>query len=685
MSSITPPPASVDSPGLMSAEAYQDFSLLPPTNNTATIAVTSGSPTYTETDVTTVTSSIDSSITNLGYKRCYDNATSGTSKLVPTLLFAGFLQSGRSSFTDAQARRMASYIDSASGRTPLVIKMQTRGRGNLGTTDYARDGQDALDILDHATSAEGTKVFGYATNSDGTFKGNAPAIAIGYSTGGLDALNFAARFPDRCLGVAVYFPNYDLGYDTEDSYYGKQGNTIRAQIAASVQPGGDVRLTTGAASLDQYMVRNVIDAIARVVAIPGGPHVWLLSDYDETEGLPSITRLKNALQGIPGAKFKVHICITQTGDSNRILHADGVNGTSEIYSERYFFPYLLKNATEWTMPRKSPPGDLRLPGWMKTKLFEVWTGTTTDPKSTAGAGGKDHAGELQYDDHAQRYKFKPLTSTSGYLQIIREGVPRVVPFTASAEVIVDFNVSRTVTEVYDSNPLLNLGFTKTWQADSGVTDSSGVTSWLEKIGGSLNFAASSNKPVYGTDGGGKRYIQFTAASSQKLVMNSLIVNPLQDFTIAITCFRSSATSGMSFIEAAHHGLPNRFGIQYNGTNGGYLLNDSGSWLIQNTNGLGGGTMTINTIHVVYLWRRNGTAYMSMDGLHGSVFSSPLTSATFTQTGTNETTLGCGWANGGGAYWQFLDGGIYEIDAKQEAINEADALSHFALMKSRWGF
>lgn len=682
---LSPPPATVDSAGTMPAEAYQQYSYTPATNPTAAIPTTGATGVYTEVDVTNVTSSIDPSITNIGYKRCHDNGHAATSKLVPTLLFPGFGQSGRSQFSDALAERMAGYVDPASGRAPLVIKMQTRGRGNGGTIDYARDGKDAIDILDHATNAVGSNVFGYTTNTDGTFKGNAPAIVLGYSTGGLDALNFAARFPDRCLGVAVFFPNYDIGYDAEDSYYAKQGNTIRGQISAMVQPGGDVRLTPGVASLDQYLVRNVIDAIARIVAIPNGPHVWLLSDYNETEALSSITRLRNALQAIPNAKAKTHLCITQTGDSNRILHADGANGASEIYAERYFFPYLLKNAAEWTMPQKSPALDLRLPGWMQTKLFEVWTGTTANPKSTAGAGGKDHAGELQYDNHAQRFKFKPLTSTSGYLQIIREGVPRVVPLTASAEVIVDYSVVRSITEVYDADPTKDLGFTKSWQADSGVTDSSGVTHWIEKIGGVLDFAEATNKPTYGTDANGKRYIGFTAASSKKLVLNQLLVNPLLDFTIAITCFRSSSTSGMAFLEMSHHGTPARVGVQYNGTASGYLIGDNSSWLVSNANGLGGNTMSINTIHAIYIWRRNGTAYMSMDGLNGSIPVNPFVATNFTQTGTNTTSLGAGWADGGGAYWMFLDGGIYEIDVKQEAINEADALAHFALMKSRWSF
>ena len=40
------------------------------------------------------------------------------------------------------------------------------------------------------------------------------------------------------------------------------------------------------------------------------------------------------------------------------------------------------------MPRRSPESGLRVLGWMKTKLFELWMGPNTAPKTAAGAGGK---------------------------------------------------------------------------------------------------------------------------------------------------------------------------------------------------------------------------------------------------------------------------------------------------------
>ena len=674
--------ANANASGLMPAEAYQQFSATPPTDPVSAVPTTGATGVYTDVDVTTVTSSIDPSITNIGYKRTHDNGHAGTQKLVATLLFPGFGQSGRSisMFPDAMAQRIAQYVDPVSGRAPLVLRTQTRGRTNGGTIDYARDGQDALDILEHAGQALTTNVFGYATNSDGSFKYNTiPAIVVGYSTGALDALDFACRFPDRTLAVVLYYPNYDIGFDPLDSYYMLRPAATRASIAGWVQPGGDQRLSPGAASLDQYMVRNPIDGIARIMALPGGPHVWILGDVPDDDVLPTKTRLRDAIQSVPAAKAKLHVHLTTTGDSNRILHSQGPNGTGSAYAERYFFPYVLEKAAEWTMPTKSPDSDLRLLGWMKTKDFEIWTGNTSNPKSAAGAGGKDHAGELKYDNKTRRFRFKPLTTTNGYLQIIREGVSRVKPFTAGQELTVDLNISDTITSVAD------IGFTGSWRADQGVTNSSGVTHWVDSIGGVLDFVPVTNKPALSTDANGKNFIGFTAASSHALNIAQLLLDPLQDYTIAIVFKKTTSTQNQYLFDHSHHGSYAVFGLSYTSALSGYFLGDNGTWMIQNSNGLGGNSITLNDIHVAYLIRRNGVAYIKVDTLDGSAPSSPFVATNFTKTGTVKTTIGASWADGAGALWRYFDGGIYELDIKQEAMSEADLISHFALMKSRWSF
>ena len=667
---LSPPPATPNSPGTMPATAYQQYSATPPTDNTGSIPTIGATGVFTEVDVTNVTSSIDSSITDIGYKRCHDNGHAAPQKLIPVLLFPGFTSSGRAEFPDAMTQRMAGYVDPVSGRAPLVIKTQTRGRGNGGTIDRCRDAQDALDILDHAAAAVGANVYGTA--------GQVSAICIGYSTGALDALNFAARFPDRCLGVVCYYPNYDLGVDPDDSYYRKQTNGNRVTIAAQRQPAGDVRLTPGAASIDQYLACNAIDAVPRIMAIPGGPHVWVIGDTDDPEILPTRERLRDALQSIPAAKAKAHIHITATGDSNRVLHGDGDNSAAAQYAERYYFPYLLANAAEWTMPRTSPAAGLRLLGWTKTKRFEIWLGRNSSPKTDGTYGGRDHAAEFEYDDTIRKFTVRPVTSLNGYCQTIRDGDNRNTAITSGTKTTIDLNVSRTITAVTD------VGYEHSFRTDLGVTNSSGVTNWADQIG-ALAFTASVNKPSYTTDINGKNIIRFNSASSQKLILGSLLVNPLQDFTISFVASKTSSGDNYG-MELSHHGssaiIPVR--LSSSPTAISSFTTDVGGNGIANVNGVGNGQVfTLNTPHVFTLMRKGGYLYSTVDDqLWGK---SAFTSSAFTLTGTVETALGCGWANGGGVYWKFFDGDFYEVDSKQSAISDADLISYVALMKSRWAF
>lgn len=662
---------SIDDPNI-DVSLYSSIVGDSPIDPTADIPTTGATFSYSEATVTNLASSIDPSITNIGYKRCHDIGHASTGRLIVTIPFPGFGVDGIANTPDSLARRWASYVDPDTGRSPLVVCPRTRGRGGAsGTLDYARDSQDIADIIDSAVSAVGNSVYGYSTT------GGASAICIGYSTGGLDALNFAARFPDRCLGVILYYPNYDIGFDTQDSYYVLQRPDKRTQIAASVHPGGDTRMSAGVANLDQYLARNPIDAIARIMAIPNGPHVWLISDLNETEILPSATRLQKALQAIPAAKSKAHIHLTQTGDANRVLHADGLNGASEIYAERYFFPYLLNKSTEWTMPRRSPESGLRVLGWMKTKLFELWMGPNTAPKTAAGAGGKDHAAELRYDDYTRRFKINPLCSTNGYVQVLRDADNHSETFTAGTEKTVDLNIVRSISAVTD------IGIEHSFRADVGVTNVSGVTNWADQIG-ALAFTESTNKPALTTDSDSKSLIRFTGSSSHKLVLPSLLVDPTQDFTVFVVTNKTNTTLG-SLIECSHHGTNARAGLQYtSAVTSGYAYDNAGSWAIANTNGIGGQVWGQNKKRVLVLMRKSNVLYAFIDGDLWS-YSPYNSGTTFTTTGTNTTSIGCGWANGGGAYWQFFTGDVYEVDSKQSATSEVDVYAYVALMRSRWTF
>lgn len=617
------------------------------------------SSSYEEVTVSNITSSIDSSVTNLSYRRCHNLGHVGTAKLIPTMLFAGFGSSGIAEFPDSMVERMSRYKDPTSGRAPLLLKL------NLRTNrDYCRDTQDAADLLDHAITSVGSSVYGTS------------AICIGYSTGALDALLFAARYPDRCLGVVLYYPNYDIGLDPKDSYYVMQSDSNRAIISGRVQPSGDIRLSSVDSSLDEYITRNAIDSLPQIMGLEGGPHVWILSDVDDTEVLPSVSRLVSTLGSTRESSIKVHSYSSQSGDSLRILHSLGDNSDGAIYAERYYFPYLLKNAVEWSMPDRVDKNKLRVLGWIKTRLFELWLGETTTPKSDA-TGGLNMSADLAYSDSTRQYSISPVTTPTGYCQIIRDRDNRDTAISS-----VNYSTNINLNRIRDISTVQSIGVTHSFRADAGVTDSSGVTNWTDQIGG-LSFTASTNKPSYTVDSNGKNIIRFSGASSQKLLLNSLLVTPTQDFTLFIVASKTNSTYG-SLFELSHHGTYSRVGLAYNsGTDSGYAFDNSNNWAISNTNGIGSHIFSQNTPHVFALMRYSDRLYLSMDGSNWSY--SGYINLTFTTTGTNTTSIGCGWADGGGAYHQFFTGDVYELDSKPAATSECDVFSYKNLMQSRWSF
>ena len=661
--------------GAMPADAYASYAGVAPTDPTSDISTTGASGSYSEATVTGLTSSIDSSVTTLAYDRCHDTGHAGTAKLIPTILYPGFDQT-KAQFTQAMKRRLAAYVDPDSGRAPLVIAVSPRS-----PRDYCRDTQDRFDCLDHAVAAVG------ASN---VYGGGNGAILIGYSTGCFDAMLAACRCPDKVFAVILYFPNFDLGVDPNDSYWGIQnpGSTTRTSMTTSI---GD-RAQGSATALDPYLARNPIDGLARIMSLPGGPHVWVLGDRTEapTAGIPNPDRLVSALLGLRESAAKTHAHVTQTGDSNRILHDSGVDGTGAVYAERYFWPFVLKNSAEWLVPRRSPRGDLRIFGWMKTRGytsasnpalnrpgFEIWTGASNPPRTSA-AGGRLHAAEFKYLEAARQFTVDPsVTSQNGYAQVVYDGDNRIYALTAGTPIQANLNISPTVSS------LSSLGYAHEWLANLGVTESGGnVSAWADQIG-ALSFTEGTNKPTVTTDGDGKSLIRFASASSQKLLMNSLLVDPTQDFTICMVVNKTNATA-QNFFEVSHHGSLAVCNIAFNsGVTAANYRVDSGSYGFANTNGIGGQVFSQNAKHLLVLMRKSSVYYMSIDGSPFS--SSPVTADTFTLTGTNTSTIGAGWANSGGAYWQFLNGDVYHLASKNAASSQAEVQGILTYVKTLWTF
>jgi pimeloyl-ACP methyl ester carboxylesterase len=672
--------ATVDADGLMPAEAYQAFVGAPATDPTAAVATTGATGTYGEASSVSFTTSLDSIAAT--YDRCHSLGHVGSGKLVTTVILQGF-GVGKASFSSTFKRRLADYVDPTTGRAPLVLIGDTRGRGvTTGPVDYVRDLQDRRDMVAHAVAAVG------ASNC---YAGGRGVVLVGYSTGAVDALLWACRCPDEVLAVVLIVPNFDLGVDATEGYWGLTGSSVRTSLTSQV---GD-RAQGAAAALDPYLARNPIDGIARILALPGAPPVWVFGDRDEAPNVP-ITgpdRLVRALRATPAAAAKVHVHISQTGDAIRYLHDTGTfdNDLGGMLSaEKRCWPTILANVAEWALPLSSPSNGLRVFGWFKARTvtgsadptndrvgFEVWTGDASPPKADAD-GGKLHALEMHYVDGGRAFTFDPQTSQNGYVQILRDADDRRAALTAGSQLRVDLGVSPTITALTD------IGFAHEFRADLGVTGTSQVTAWADQIG-ALTFTESAGTtcPATATDSDSKAVLRFMAASSQKMLINSLLFAPTGDFTMFLVCSRANTSTQIPF-EVSHHGTLARLLIQGgSSTDAIEYHNDANTIALANSNGIGGHTWSANAKVMIAVMRKSGVLYASLNGSSWS--KSAVANETVTFSGTNTTSIGCGWANSGGAYWRFFDGDIYEVASRDAATSESDLSAAHALMKTRWTF
>jgi hypothetical protein len=100
--------------------------------------------------------------------------------------------------------------------------------------------------------------------------------------------------------------------------------------------------------------------------------------------------------------------------------------------------------------------------------------------------------------------------------------------------------------------------------------------------------------------------------------------------------------------------------------------------------VGNHTFSINAKHVIVMRRYtkiDGTSVLgiSVDGSNWS--ESEVTADTFTTTGTNSTSLGAGWADGGVVFWQYLTGRIYRVAWCQSAKSDSEVAGMIARAKT----
>jgi pimeloyl-ACP methyl ester carboxylesterase len=658
-------PATRDRSGAMPAAAYRQYAGEPPTDPTDELHAETG--TFTSATAT-LASSIDPSITNLAYKRVH---LPGATEYVPLIVIPGFAQSYAAGFTDAFLERLASYRDPDTGRAFLVIAVTTRGRGNDGTEDCVRSSYDIVDMLDHAVANAGVTVFGSGKS----------AVLSGYSTGSHGALLFMRRFPDRVLGVVCNWPNFDL-----IEYYSRISETLRTTYLDVWL--GDLRLRP-VAVVDKYRASNPIDKLGEFMAADGAAPLWTFADNDDPDAvpLPHHDRLIEACQSFPAGAAITHAHVSGSGDSIRYRHDGGISSAATIYSERMWVPAMLGSPAERVFPRS---GRARVLGFLETRRdvdtgrpgFAVWLGPNTNPRGDAytdavtQCGGQGYVADLEYDDSGTTYRLDLRTTTSGHAQVIRHLDDRRQAITAGAPLLVDLNVAPTYADLEAA------GMEHDFTAETGTTGTAPVTALADQIG-ALSFTAVAG-PTLGTDGDGAKYLGFAAASSQYMSLSQLAFDPREDFTLVLVVDKTSSDSTYYF-SVSHHGTKAELAVWHNSTEKGtYLLDSTGTYGTETSNGVGNHTFSLNAKHVIVMRRHtkvDGTSVLGIS-VGGSNWSeSDILADTFTTTGTNTTQIGAAWADGGSVIWKHLTGRIYRVAWCQSAKSDSEIAGMIARAKT----
>jgi hypothetical protein len=307
--------------------------------------------------------------------------------------------------------------------------------------------------------------------------------------------------------------------------------------------------------------------------------------------------------------------------------------------------------------------------------IEIWTAPSAADCKASSTGGTIHALELEYDGH---FAFDPITSQNGRYQILSRWNDRRGSFTAGTRFAVDLNRAPTI-----ASTIAELGFAHAFYSDEPgtITGAAPVTAWGEAAGfGALSFGNDSTAPATTTDGDGVTCIQFVATSSlvgDHMRTANLIANTSADFVIVGVVAKTNTTADQHALTLSTtvSGKAARLSWGYGtAVDTADFFRDDGTRCIANSNGLGGHTFTAsNAKHFFVLMRRtelDGVTYL-YESLDGGIFSkSAITNSTFS-TATVVTTIGSGYAPGGGVPYLHFGGRYYALASNARGMSWAE--------------
>lgn len=342
----------------------------------------------------TYSSTIDSSITSLYGKYCYDN---GVNAALPAAMPVIILMHGYSGTANnlltADMERFASY-------GYFVVAFGMRGRNSAsGTPDAsAREIHDIVDGLVYVQSNFASVV--HATHAD----------IVGWSGGGGNAMAALMKCPDFFGHFISLFGISDYGYRPVTGFYQFSTPSVTSTLNTDIG--------TRASTSDPYLARLSSRAVGKILKMGG----FLELFHDTADTIVSVESSRQVqkqilAQGLGASNYLYHE--STVGDTTRWLHGDPSTNPTQMQAAEALFVVSAREGSTWNLPSS---GTIAIGGWFRSRAqdFEIWMDSSSSPK-TNGTGGQTKTADIEYDAIAGIFKIQPISTTGTIYVTIRLG------------------------------------------------------------------------------------------------------------------------------------------------------------------------------------------------------------------------------------------------------------------------
>lgn len=211
-------------------------------------------------------------------------------------------------------------------------------------------------------------------------------VAMGYSGGAGNALNYASRFPDSAAVVVDHFGITDYGYNTTWGWY-QDGASAGQQSALVTYIGNTPTLAP-----DNYRARSAVEALPRNY----NGHVYMFHDDGDTSVPITQTRALVTNLVTYGRSYTTNF--TTTTNAVRWSHANPNDSAGVSQTEAIWLANVVAGQHRpWLMPAS---GTVRVNAWLTSRRgWGITLGT-----------GVNEVADVDYNTDTRTYTVTPLTA-----------------------------------------------------------------------------------------------------------------------------------------------------------------------------------------------------------------------------------------------------------------------------------